>query len=199
MKRFLLLPTAAVLAAGLAGPAHAQTDGDRTEIVSIDPTSGPLGTEITVTVRNCPGGNADGTARLDFAFNGFTPANTTFFYGDADGAEQTATITAQGGEGKQNPGQTDAFVALSQCTAVEANAQVVVQQADADGTDRVNFTVTPGATTTTAPSVTSTSAPPRTGTLPATGAGAGAPILGAVLLGAGSLLVVLARRPRHPR
>lgn len=116
MKRFLILPAVAVLVAGLAEPAFAQAE-DRTEIVSIDPTSGPLGTEIIVTVRNRPGGNADGTARLDFGFNEFTPANTTFFYGDANGDEQTATITAEGGEGKQNPGQTDAYVALSQCKA----------------------------------------------------------------------------------
>lgn len=199
MKRILMIPAAALLVAGLAGPVQAQT-GDQTEIVSIDPTSGPLGTEITVTVENCPGGNGDGTARLDFGFKGFTPASTSFFYGDANGTQQTAVLIAEGGEGKQNPGQTDAYVMVSQCKATGAGGQVVVQQANVDGTDQEDFTVTYGATATTGTTIaatpTPTSIPIRTGTLPATGSNEATPLVGAVLLGAGILLMALNRRRR---
>jgi hypothetical protein len=102
----------AILGLGISVPAAAQTN----PTLSIEPSSGPIGTIITATVSNCLGGvnNPDGSARLDFAFEGFTPANSVFFVPSPDG---TATVTIEAVEKEgQSESLTAAEVNVSQCT-----------------------------------------------------------------------------------
>ncbi len=116
------------LGAGLSivGPASAQTG----PTVSITPTSGPIGTTITATVSNCVGANSDGSARLDFAIEGFTPSNTEFFIPSAGGSA-VVSIQALDKEG-QTENATAATVVLSQCQVdTEASAPFTITRQQA--------------------------------------------------------------------
>ena len=107
-----LLVCVAAVGAGLAvaGPASSQNQAGTT--LSIDPTSGPIGTEITATITNCIGANADGTARLDFRYVPGTPANTEMFVPTADG---TATVTIEAVDKEGHADATAAEVSVKQC------------------------------------------------------------------------------------
>ena len=156
--RGLLSVIAMSLGAGLwiVGPASGQTG----PTVTINPTSGPIGTTITATVTNCVAANGDGTARLDFVIEGFTPANSEFFTPDADG-NATVTIQALDKEG-QTENVTAARVAVSQCVGGSASAPFTIIRQQATTTT----STAPGATTTTstAPGATTTTVARQSGT-----------------------------------
>jgi hypothetical protein len=87
--------------------------------LSIDPTSGPIGTVITATITGCTAGlNPGNEARLDFNFVGFTPANTVFFVPEGDGTD-IVEIEAKD-KLPQSAGLTDAEVRVSQCVEGDA-------------------------------------------------------------------------------
>jgi len=93
---------------GLGLPAASQTGATLT----INPTSGPVGTTITATITGCVGANNDGTARLDFRYVPGTPANTVMFVPAADG---TATVAIEAVDKEGHAGATAAEVRVSQC------------------------------------------------------------------------------------
>ena len=136
--------TAAVAAAGalacvsaLGSPPASGGVGEGPAL-SIDPTSGPIGTTITATVTGCLPLNPDGEARLDFAFVEFTPSNTVFFEPDAEG-DAIVQIEALDKEG--TAGETDAEVIVSQCEAGGAMQNSVGAAGVDEGTASAPFTV----------------------------------------------------------
>ena len=138
--RVLLAALLASFVVGLAGvgPASSQAGAPA---ISISPTSGRIGTEITATITNCTAPpTAGGEARLDFAFEGFTPAATEFFTPAEDG---TATVTI---EATENEGQTEGLTA----------ALVAVSQCGNEGFTSMPFTVTRASTDTTHPTPSTT-------------------------------------------
>lgn len=159
--RVLLVALLASSAVGLVGVGTALSQSGPPTI-SISPTSGPIGTQITATIANCTvpttGG---GEARLDFAFEGLTPANTEFFAPAEDG---TATVTIEAMEkGEQSEGLTAAEVNVSQCgNEGFASAPFTVTRATTTTTQATTTTTTvaPGGSTTSAATVSPSSALP---------------------------------------
>lgn len=146
----LLAALVAASAVGVVGIAPASSQAGP-PAVSISPTSGPIGTEITATITNCtPPETEGGEARLDFAFEGFTPANSELFAPDQDG---TATVTIVATE---KEGQSEGLTA----------AEVNVLQCGNEGVGSAPFTVVRTSTTTTQPTTPTTQ--PTTPTTQAT-------------------------------
>ena len=136
---------------GAGAPAWGQA-GPPT--VSIAPTAGPIGTEITATVANCTPPREGGDARLDFTFEGLTPANSEFFDPDA-GGNATVTIEVTEKEG-QSEGLTAAEVMVSQCgNGGVGSAPFTVTRSPV--TTTTTTTTTPDTSTTTSTSTSTTS------------------------------------------
>ncbi len=155
VRLFLAATIAAVgLGLGAGTPASAQA-GPPT--VSITPASGPIGTEITATVANCPAPAGGGQARLDFAFEGFTPANSELFTPDAGGA---ATVTIEATEkAGQSENLTAAEVTVSQC-GNEGVGSAPFSVTRSTGTTTTTSTSTPTSTSSTSTSTTTTTSQP---------------------------------------
>lgn len=151
-----------------AVPASGGTPGPAIE--SISPTSGSIGSTITVSVTGCFGGaNEEGTpddplddtARLDFAFaddpattqnESTTPANSEFFV-PADDGSATVTIQALDKEGQTETYTTGRLV-LSQCLNEGSDEAAFAVTRGTVTTS--STTVATGSTTTTTPSATTT-------------------------------------------
>jgi len=107
--------------------------------LTIDPTSGPIGTVITATITGCIAGASTAGARLDFAFLGLTPSNTVFFMPDGDGTDVVDIEAME--KLPQSEGLTDGEVVVTQCVVAGGAGAEEVGAAQVGEEARAPFTV----------------------------------------------------------